>query len=81
MRPVRQVRNGSGDFQGSFRQKKAQPARVALKVPPKEEVLEELRRLAPTQEQYPTIRDVMQAFAAALQDIWNSANDKSYIIY
>lgn len=50
-------------------QKKAQPGEVALKVPPKEEVLEERvgtwRRR--TQKHYALILDQMQAFAAALQ--------------
>jgi hypothetical protein len=55
----------------NFRQKKAQPLGAALKVPPKEEVLEECagtwRRRA--RSQYANFPAVMQAFSAAVQNI------------
>jgi len=56
---------------GRRRKKKAQPEKVALKVPPKEEVLEECvsARRAVTHQNYPENPPPMQAFSAAMRHI------------
>jgi hypothetical protein len=53
------------------KQKKAQPVEVALKVPPKEEVLEDRATAceAATQLDYPGNSAKMQAFAIAMHHI------------
>jgi hypothetical protein len=52
-------------------QKKAQPVEVALKVPPKEEVLEECvsARWATTHQNYAKNLNLMQALSAAMHHI------------
>jgi hypothetical protein len=54
---------------GNFRKKKRNPVRVALKVPPKEEDLEECADAweASTRSQYAPTLGKMQAFTAAMQ--------------
>jgi hypothetical protein len=59
----------------TWTQKKAQPVEVALKVPPKEEVLEECvsARWAMTQLDHLNNPNPMQAFSAAMHHIVDTA--------
>jgi hypothetical protein len=65
------LRSRPGTFTGAEAQKKAQPVKVALKVPPKEEVLEECAATCAAATQSNSCRNpaIMQAFTAALHHI------------